>query len=140
MTGPELAAPEPAAAEAPPSLDDYPTPAQAKGMRMFWWDGLFAGVPMALLLQYLPLFAVAYGANNAEVGLMAAGAGLGASLAFLPGAWLSDLWRRRKTFVVLTSGLLSRAPFIGYVLIPFVADGQAALRLIILLASPRPPP
>src|SRR4030042_2064615 len=64
---------------------------------------------------------------------VAAGAGLGASLAFLPGAWLSDLWRRRKTFVVLTSGLLSRAPFIGYVLIPFVADGEAALRLIILL-------
>ena len=133
MTGPELAEPEPAAVEAP-SLDDYPTPAQAKGMRMFWWDGLFAGVPMALLLQYLPLFAVAYGANNAEVGLMAAGAGLGAALAFLPGAWLSDLWRRRKTFVVLTSGLLSRAPFIGYVLIPFVSDGDAALRLIILLA------
>jgi MFS family permease len=134
MTGPELAAPEPAAAEAPPSLDDYPTPAQAKGMRMFWWDGLFAGVPMALLLQYLPLFAVAYGANNAEVGLLAAGAGLGAALAFLPGAWLSDMWRRRKTFVVLTSGLLSRAPFIAYILIPFVADGEAALRLIILLA------
>jgi MFS family permease len=134
MSGPELATPEPVAAEVSPSLDDYPTPAQAKGMRMFWWDGLFAGVPVALLLQYLPLFAVAYGANNGEVGLMASGAGLGATLAFLPGAWLSGLWRRRKTFVVLTSGLLSRAPFIGYVLIPFVADGEVALRLIILLA------
>lgn len=134
MTGPELAEPDPAAAEAPSLIDGYPTPAQARGMRMFWWDGLFAGVPMALLLQYLPLFAVAYGANNAEVGLMAAGAGLGAAVAFLPGAWLSDLWRRRKSFVVLTSGLLSRAPFIAYVLIPFVADGEAALRLIILLA------
>ena len=133
MTGPELAAPEPVAVEAP-SLVDYPTPAQATGMRMFWWDGLFASVPMTLLLQYLPLFAVAYGASNAEVGLMAAGAGLGAALAFLPGAWLSDLWRRRKTFVVLTSGLLSRAPFAAFVLIPFVADGEAALRLIILLA------
>jgi len=134
MTGPELPAPDPAAADAPSLIDGYPTPAQARGMRMFWWDGLFAGVPMALLLQYLPLFAVAYGANNAEVGLMAAGAGLGAAVAFLPGAWLSDLWRRRKSFVVLTSGLLSRAPFIAYVLIPFVADGEAALRLIILLA------
>jgi MFS family permease len=134
MTGPELAEPEHVAAEAPLLIDAYPTPAQAKGMRMFWWDGLFAGVPMALLLQYLPLFAVAYGANNAEVGLLAAGAGLGAAVAFLPGAWLSDMWRRRKTFVVLTSGLLSRAPFIAYILIPFVADGEAALRLIILLA------
>ncbi len=131
MTGPELAAPEPAV-EAP-SLDDYPTPAQAKGMRMFWWDGLFASVPVTLLLQYLPLFAVAYGASNAEVGLMAAGAGLGAALAFLPGAWLSDLWRRRKTFVVLTSGLLARAPFAAFVLLPFVADGEAALRAIIFL-------
>ena len=134
MTGPELAAPEPAAAEAPPSLDDYPTPAQAKGMSMFWWDALFSGVPVAVLLQYLPLFAVAYGANNAEVGFMAAGAGLGAAVAFLPGAWLSGLWARRKTFVVLTSGLLSRAPFLGFVLLPFVADGDAALRIVILLA------
>ena len=133
MTGPELAAPEPAAAETPVSLDGYPTPAQVKGMRMFWWDGLFAGVPMSLLLQYLPLFAVAYGANNAEVGLMVAGAGLGAAVAFLPGAWLSDMWSRRKTFVVLTGGLLARAPFAGFILLPFVADGEAALRIIIFL-------
>jgi MFS family permease len=134
MAGPELAAPEPAVPESPPPLvDGYPTPAQAKGMRMFWWDGLFAGVPMALLLQYLPLFAVAYGANNAEVGLMAAGAGLGAAVALLPGAWLSDLWPRRKTFVVLTSGLLARAPFVAFILLPFITDGEAALRLIIFL-------
>ena len=133
MTGPELAAPEPVAAEAPSLIDGYPMPAQARGMRMFWWDGLFAGVPMALLLQYLPLFAVAYGANNAEVGLMAAGAGLGAAAAFLPGAWLSDLWPRRKTFVVLTSGILARAPFVAFILLPFVTDGEGALRVIIFL-------
>ena len=133
MTGPEPAAPEPAA-EAPPLVDGYPTLAQARGMRMFWWDGLFAGVPMALLLQFLPLFAVAYGASNAEVGFMAAGAGLGASVAFLPGAWLSGLWSRRKAFVILTSGFLSRIPFVAYILVPFFADGEAALRLIIILA------
>jgi MFS family permease len=103
-------------------------------MRMFWWDGLFASVPMTILLQYLPLFAVAYGASNAEVGFMAAGAGFGAAVAFLPGAWLSGLWSRRKTFVVLTSGILARIPFLAYVLIPFIVDGEAALRLIILLA------
>lgn len=133
MTGPELATPEPAAAEAPPLADGYPTPAQARGMRMFWWDGLFASVPMTLLLQYLPLFAVAYGASNAEVGFMAAGAGLGAAAAFLPGAWLSEMWSRRKTFVVLTGGLLARAPFAAFVLLPFVADGEAALPIIIFL-------
>jgi MFS family permease len=102
-------------------------------MRMFWWDGLFASVPMTLLLQYMPLFAVAYGANNAEVGFMAAGAGLGAAVAFLPGAWLSDLWSRRKPFVVVTSGILARAPFVAFMLLPFVADGEAALRMIIFL-------
>jgi len=89
---------------------------------------------MALLLQYLPLFAVAYGANNAEVGLMAAGAGLGAAAAFLPGAWISGLWPRRKTFVVITSGLLARTPFVAFILLPFVADGEGALRIIIFLA------
>jgi len=103
-------------------------------MRMFWWDGLFAGVPMTLLLQYLPLFALAYGANNAEIGLMVAVAGLGAASAFLPGAWLSGLWPRRKTFVVLTGGLLARTPFLAFILLPFVADGVQALRIIIVLA------
>jgi MFS family permease len=134
MTGPEPAEPESVPPEPPSPVEDYPTPVQAAGMRMFWWDALFAGVPVAILLQYLPLFAVAYGANNAEVGFMAAGAGLGAAVAFLPGAWLSGLWARRKTFVVITSGLLSRAPFLGFFLVPFVADGEAALRIIILLA------
>jgi MFS family permease len=134
MTAPEGVAPEPAAVEAPSPTDDRPTPAQAKGMRMFWWDGFFAGVPMTLLLQYLPLFALAYGANNGEIGLMAAAAGLGAASALLPGAWLSGLWHRRKTFVILTGGLLARTPFVAFILLPFVADGAQAVRIIIVLA------
>lgn len=49
-----------------------PTTPQARGMRVFLWDGFFMGALETIVLHYIPLFAFAYGASNGEIGLLAA--------------------------------------------------------------------
>jgi len=134
---------EPAGAELGPCslplspIDAHPTPAQARGMRWFWWGAFFAGANETVVLQYLPLFALAFGASNGEIGLLAAGIGLAATLAFVPGAWLSSRWRYRKPFVLATGWGAAQLLFIPLAVVSLLIHVPLAVRFIIALAAIR---
>lgn len=102
-------------------------------MRMFWWDGFFAYAAEMVFVQYLALYAVAFGASNREVGLLSALTMLGSAAAMVPGARAAERWGRHRDIVVLASAA-SRASILFLGLIPFFAAGKAAVYLLIPLA------
>jgi MFS family permease len=106
-------------------------------MRWFWWGAFFTGANETIILQYLPLFALAFGASNGEIGLLAAGVGLAATLAFMPGAWLSSRWHYRKPFILATGWGAAQLLFIPLGVVPLLFDMPLAVRFIITLAAIR---
>ncbi len=106
-------------------------------MRWFWRGAFFAGANETIVLEYLPLFALAFGASNDEIGLLAAGIGLAAMLAFVPGAWLSSRWRYRKPFILATGWGAAQLLFIPLAVVPLLFDVPLAVRFIIALAAMR---
>jgi MFS family permease len=107
------------------SADPLPSE-RMRGMRFFWLDGLFAAISENFYLGYIPLFALAFGATNKEVGLVAAAANLMGAAALFPGATLVEKTGRRKTVVVWTGGILARLALIGLGIIPFFIFSPAA--------------
>lgn len=100
-------------------------------------DGFFMGALETILLQYLPLFALAYGASNGEIGLLAAAGSLGAATASLPGAWLSAKWRYRKPFVLLTRGGFSHLLLLAFAVLPLLAGRPTIVGVVIAAATVR---
>lgn len=106
-------------------------------MKLFMLDGFFMGSLETILMQYLPLFALAYGASNGQIGLLAAAGSLGAATASLPGAWLSSKWRHRKPFVLLTRGGGSYVFLLAFAILPLVAGKPMIVGAIIAAATMR---
>lgn len=106
-------------------------------MRLFLFDGFFIGALETIVLHYLPLFALAYGASNGEIGLLAAAGSLGAATASLPGAWLSAKWRYRKPFVLLTRSGVSHVMLLSLAVLPFVLGQPVIVGAIIVAATMR---
>jgi MFS family permease len=106
-------------------------------MRAFWWDGFWANVPETVLISYLGLYVIAFGGSNAQVGLIAALGSLAAALAFFPGAKFVETVGHRKRVVLATGGGLGRIVLLGLVLVPFIADGDVAIWLVIALIAAR---
>ncbi len=91
------------------------------GLRWLWLDGLFSTISDNFHAAFVPLFALAYGATKAQIGLLASVAnGLG-MIAFLPGARAAECRARRKPLVLAGGGgvsrlmllLLAASPFAG---------------------------
>jgi MFS family permease len=106
-------------------------------MRMFWWDGFFSWGSEAIVLQYLPLYAVAFGATASQIGLLSAMVALAGATAFLPGARLAERWGRRKLIVVLSSGLGARPALLALAILPFFLEGRQVVFIIAGLAALR---
>jgi MFS family permease len=87
-------------------------------LRYFWLDGIFSATSEAFYLAYIPLFALAYGASNQQIGwIMAVGNLLGA-LALFPGARTMEQTGQRKNLVVWTGGGIARVALLLLALIP----------------------
>jgi MFS family permease len=106
-------------------------------MRMFWWDGFFAWGSEAIVVQYLPLYAVAFGATAAQIGFLSAMVALAGAAAFVPGARLAERWGRRKRIVVLSSGLGARPTLLALALLPFFLEGRQVIFIIAGVAALR---
>lgn len=119
------------------TLEGIATPGQLRGMRAFWWDGFWASVPETILVSYLGLYIIAFGGTNAQVGLATAAGSLFAALAFFPGAWFVERYGRRKQIVLATGGGIGRLALFGLVFVPFLADGNAAIAIVIALVCVR---
>lgn len=105
-----------------------------QSLRYFWLDGLFAAISENFYLGFIALFALAYGANNSQIGLLAAVANLLGMLALFPGARLVEQVKQRKGVVIWSAGIFSRLALLLLALIPFLIFQPAvAIAAIIVL-------
>jgi MFS family permease len=109
--------------------------ASVRSLRYFWLDGLFAAISENFYLGYVSLFALAYGASNGQVGLLAATTNLLGMLALFPGAQLADRAGPRKNIVVWSGGIVSRAALLGLAFTPVLISQPAAAILAIIVAN-----
>ena len=108
---------------------------QVERLRWFWLDGFFGTVSGSFYTSFVPLFALAYGATNAQVGQLSGIASLAGLAALLPGAQAIKLvGGRRKGLVVLFGGIIVRVMLLAWLLLPFfVRNPSAAIAVIIAI-------
>lgn len=111
---------------------------QLRNLRYFWLDGLFASISENFYLGFVALFALAYGASNSQIGLLAAGANLLGAVALFPGARLVEKVGRRKPVVIWSGGIFGRLAVLGLAAIPlFFSEPAVAILAIIVVDSLR---
>jgi MFS family permease len=111
---------------------------QLLGLRYFWIDGLFAAASDGFYVDYVSLFALAYGASTGQVGWLASIANLLGAVALFPGARLAERAEKRVPVVVWTGGGISRAMLVALACFPFlVKQPDIAIPLIIGLSGLR---
>jgi MFS family permease len=105
-----------------------------RNLRFFWLDGLFAAASDNFYVNYVVLFALAYGATNGQVGWLTAVANLLGAIALFPGARLIELVGKRKPIVVWSGGGVARFMLLLLALFPlFVVNPLVAIVLIVAL-------
>ena len=109
------------------------SPVEVARMRWFWLDGLFSGISGSFYGSFVPLFALAYGATNTQLGQLSGIANLCGLIALLPGAQAGTrAGGRRKAMVLLVGGVIGRALLLAWFVLPFaVHDPGAAVTVII---------
>lgn len=104
------------------------------GLRYFWLDGLFSATSESFYLGFVPLFALAYGASNGQIGWLTAVANLWGAFALFPGARLVEWAGRRKPVVVWSAGGIGRLALLGLACFPFfITQPVLAIGAIVLL-------
>lgn len=107
---------------------------QLVGLRYFWLDGLFSAISENFYLGFIPLFALAYGASNGEVGWITAVGNLLGALALFPGARLLESIGKRKPIVLWSGGGIGRLVLLLLACLPFLVTApQIAIVAIIVL-------
>lgn len=94
---------------------------QLNNLRHFWLDGIFAASSEAFYLAFIPLFALAYGATNQEVGWIIAVGNLAGAAALFPGARLIEKTGNRKTIVLWSGGGVARIMLLLLACIPLLS-------------------
>jgi MFS family permease len=115
-----------------------PEDVDVQRLRWFWLDGLFATISGSFYANFVALFAVAYGASNAQVGQLTAIASLCGLIALLPGAQAIQLMGgRRKAVVILFGGGIARVALLAWIFLPFLirAPGAAGLAITVIIAA-----
>ena len=119
------------------TVDEVATHAQDRAMRNLWWDGFFAECAEIIWLQYFVLYALAFGAPLALIGMLAALTNLLAAASMFPGALLAERTRQYRWIVLINGGVLSRLPFLLLAALPWITTGNPALAVIVLVAALR---
>ncbi len=107
---------------------------KVRGLRYFWFDGLFSSISLNFYANFVTLFALAYGASNAQLGQLTAIASLLAALSVFPGAWAVGALGRRKPIVLLAGGGVGRVLLLVWACVPFfMHDAVVAIWGIIII-------
>jgi hypothetical protein len=93
---------------------------QVRNLRHFWLDGIFAAASESFYLAFIPLFALAYGATNQQVGWITAIGNLAGAAALFPGARLIETIGHRKETVVWSGGGMARLMVLLLALLPLL--------------------
>jgi MFS family permease len=110
---------------------------EERAMRNLWWDGFFAESAEVIWLQYFTLYALALGASFVLIGVLAALTNLFAAVSMWPGSIIAERTRRYRMIVLVNGGVLSRLPFLALAAIPWIATGNPALGIIVVVAALR---
>jgi MFS family permease len=94
---------------------------QVNNLRHFWLDGIFASASESFYLAFIPLFALAYGATNQEVGWVTAIGNLAGAAALFPGARLIEKTGNRKAIVLWSGGGIARFMLLLMAFIPLLS-------------------
>jgi len=94
---------------------------QTSNLRYFWLDGIFAATSESFYLAFIPLFALAYGATNQQVGWITAIGNLAGAAALFPGARMLEKTGNRKSIVLWSGGGLARVMLLLLSLVPLLA-------------------
>jgi MFS family permease len=109
---------------------------EVRRLRWFWMDGLLASISAAFYGPFVALFAVAYGATNAQIGQLTAVASVCGMLALVPGARAIGLLRgRRKAVVVWFGGVLARLALLTWAILPFLVHAPGLAITVIIAAN-----
>ncbi|MCX6030501.1 MAG: MFS transporter [Chloroflexi bacterium] len=114
---------------------NQPEDVEVQRLRWFWLDGVFATISSSFYGSFVALFAVAYGATNAQIGQLTAVASLCGLIALVPGAQAIKLLGGRRKAVVLGSGMIARVALLGWVLLPFLLRNPGAAILAIIAVN-----
>jgi len=113
-------------------------PEHVGGLRRFLLDGFFSSFSENLAITFVPIFALAFGASNSEIGLLTAIANLLGTISLFPGAAHSERAQSRKRVVLWTAGGASRLLFLVLTALPFfVLPATAAIWIVIIVNAAR---
>jgi MFS family permease len=113
-----------------------PAAVGVRRLRWFWLDSLFSNISLSFYASFVPLYALAYGANNAQIGQLTAVASLCSLVALLPGAAAIKLMGgQRKAVVVVFGGVLSRAALLMWLALPFLGSAAGAAVIVIIVGN-----
>lgn len=114
------------------------TTVQVENLRWFWIDGILAATSEAFFLAYIPLFAVAYGATNQQVGWITALGNLAGAVALFPGARVLGRTGQPKRLVLWSGGGVGRLALLLLAFIPlFSLPSSVAILAIATLNALR---
>ena len=117
----------------PPSVP----PERAPALRRFLVNGVLSHVGDQVALTFVPLFALALGASNRQLGVLAASASIASLLAVLPAARLARVLLRWHRPLLLALAGLARASYLALALLPWALSASRALPLLIGLWAAR---
>ncbi len=105
-------------------------------LRLFLIDGALGKVSDQIALTFTPLYALAWGASNLQIGLLAAAASLAGALALPFANRAAILWRARRQLALLGMTGLTRLSYLALIGLPWLAsmpEGRDRAFLILLL-------
>lgn len=110
-------------------------------LRLFLIDGALGKVSDQIVLTFTPLYALAWGATNLQVGLLAATASLAGALALPFANRAATLWRARRQLALLSMTGLTRLSYLALIGLPWLAPAPAgkerALLILLLFLAGR---
>ena len=104
---------------------------QTRNLRFFWLDGIFAATSESFYLAFIPLFALAYGATNQQVGWITAIGNLAGAAALFPGARLLEKTGDRKAIVLWSGGGIARVMLLLLAFVPLLSVPPTVAILLI---------
>jgi MFS family permease len=110
-------------------------PRRLAGLRWFWREAIFVQAAESFSTDYIPLFALAAGANTGEIALLAAVANLVSVAGYLPGAWIASRLRTRKAMVLAAAYGPGRLMLPLLAILPFMIPAGPTLVLLIIVVN-----